>query len=126
LFSVSKRKYIIKGRIKDQSDFDKICAGTTFENDSAEKCTLNANSSNTNLEKILTFIATKGTILSQTAHDALIRKRNALALQQHEIEDEMVVCNMKIQRWLAGEEDDFELKLEFIIEGCNSTWLRNR
>jgi hypothetical protein len=75
---VSKRKHITEGGIKDQSAFDKICAGTTFENDSVEKCTLNANSSNTNLEKIQTFIASKGTILSQTALNALIRKRNGL------------------------------------------------
>jgi len=26
----------------------------------------------------------------------------------------------------VGEEDDFELKLESIIEGCNGTWLRNQ
>jgi hypothetical protein len=26
----------------------------------------------------------------------------------------------------TGEEDDFELKLESIIEGCNGTWLRNQ
>lgn len=76
--AVSKRKHITEGGIKDQSAFDKICAGTTFENDSVEKCILNANSSNKNLEKIQTFIASKGTILSQTALNALIRKRNAL------------------------------------------------
>lgn len=26
----------------------------------------------------------------------------------------------------VGEEDDFELKLESVIEGCNGTWLRNQ
>ncbi|WJX50552.1 hypothetical protein P8452_36839 [Trifolium repens] len=117
---------ITEGGIKDQSGLDKFCADTTFENESVEKCTLNANNSNIDLEKIRTFIASKGKILSQTAVNALKRKRNTLALQKRVIEDEIAVCNMKIQRWLIGEEDDTELKIDSIIEGCNGTWLRNQ
>ncbi|KAK2434256.1 hypothetical protein P8452_31428 [Trifolium repens] len=119
---------ITEGGIKDQSGFDKFCADTTFEHESVEKCTPNANNSNIDLEKIRTFIASKGKILSQTAVNALKRKRNTLALQKRLIEDEISVCNMKIQRWLIGEEDgdDTELKIDSIIEGCNGTWLRNQ
>jgi hypothetical protein len=69
---------ITEGGIKDQSGLDKFCADTTFENESVEKCTLNANNSNIDLEKIRTFIASKGKILSQTAVNALKRKRNTL------------------------------------------------
>ncbi|XP_045813435.1 uncharacterized protein LOC123907281 [Trifolium pratense] len=116
---VSTRKHITEGGIKDQSAFDKICADTPFDNETVEKCTLIANNSNIDLEKIGIFIASKGKILSQTAVNALKRKRSALALQKRVIEDEIAVCNMKIQRWLIGEEDDMDLKIDSIIEGCN-------
>lgn len=74
----STRMLITEGGIKDQPAFDKICANTTFENDSIEECALIANNSNPDLEKIRVLIASKGKILSQTALNALIRKRNAL------------------------------------------------
>ncbi|GAU29102.1 hypothetical protein TSUD_58680, partial [Trifolium subterraneum] len=124
--AVSTRKHITEEGIKDQSAFDEICADTTFENESVEKCTLIANSSNIDLEKFRIFIASKGKILSQTAVNALKRKRNTLALQKRVIEDEIAVCNMKIQRWLVGGEDDFDLKVDSIIEVCNGTSLRNQ
>ncbi|XP_012570395.1 uncharacterized protein [Cicer arietinum] len=124
---VTTRTHVIKGGIKDQSASDKLCADTTFENEPIEKCTVTANNSNRDLEKLQIFIASKGDILSQTALNALIQKRNALALKQRAIEDEIAVCNMKIQRWLiVGEEDELELKMESIIEGCNNTRLRNQ
>ncbi|KAL5052699.1 hypothetical protein RYX36_033381 [Vicia faba] len=122
---VSARKHITEGGTKDESAFDKICTNTTSENDSVEKCTLIANNSNTDLEKFRTFIASKGKILSETAIKVLIRKRNALTLQQQTIEDAIVVCNMKIHKWLIGE-DDMELKIESIIDGCSDTCLRNQ
>ncbi|KAL5052700.1 hypothetical protein RYX36_033382 [Vicia faba] len=123
---VSARKHITKGGTKDESAFGKICTNTTSENDSVEKCTLIANNSNTDLEKFLTFIASKGEILSETAIKVLIRKRNALTLQQQTIEDVIVVCNMKIHKWFIGEEDDMELKIESIIDGYSDTCLRNQ
>ncbi|KAL5070298.1 hypothetical protein RYX36_021185, partial [Vicia faba] len=78
------------------------------------------------LEKFRTFIASKGKILSETSIKVLIRKRNALTLQQRTVEDAIVVCNMKIHKWLIGEEDDMELKIESIIDGCSNTCLRNQ
>ncbi|XP_050884095.1 uncharacterized protein LOC127087266 isoform X3 [Lathyrus oleraceus] len=123
---VSTRTHITEGGIKGTSAFDKICANTTSENESVEKCTPIENNSNTDLEKFRNFIASKGKILSETAIKVLIRKRNALTLQKRMIEDSIAVCNMKIQRWLIGEEDDMELKIESIIDGCNGTCLRNQ
>ncbi|XP_058748888.1 uncharacterized protein LOC131621861 isoform X2 [Vicia villosa] len=122
----STRTHVTEGGIKDASSFDKICANTTSENESVEKCTLIENNSTTDLEKFRIFIASKGKILSETAIKVLIRKRNALTLQQRKIEDAIAVCNMKIQKWLIGEEDDMELKIESIIDGCNDTCLRNQ
>ncbi|KAL5096237.1 hypothetical protein RYX36_000564, partial [Vicia faba] len=123
---VSARKHITKGGTKDESAFDKICTNTTSENDSVEKCTLIANNSITDLEKFRTFIASKGKILSETTVKVLIQKRNALTLQQRTIEDVIAVFNMKIHKWLFGEEDDMELKIESIIDGCSDTCLRNQ
>lgn len=75
---VSTRTHITEGGIKGASAFDKICANTTSENESVEKCTPIENNSNTDLEKFRNFIASKGKILSETAIKVLIRKRNAL------------------------------------------------
>ncbi|XP_020223264.1 uncharacterized protein LOC109805551 isoform X2 [Cajanus cajan] len=162
----SSRMLITEGETKDQSICDKICAKTSFENDSIEECalitnkpdtdleklenltaskgktssqtakppfktdsieecSLIANYSSTDLEKLQIFVASKGKTLSQTALNALMRKRNALALQQRKIEEEIALCDKKIQRMLTGGEDDLELKIESIIEGCNDTWVRN-
>ncbi|KAL5073747.1 hypothetical protein RYX36_012731 [Vicia faba] len=33
---------------------------------------------------------------------------------------------MKIHKWLIGGEDDMELKIESIIDGCSETYLRNQ
>ncbi|KAL5052394.1 hypothetical protein RYX36_033076 [Vicia faba] len=41
--------------------------------------------------------------LSETTIKVLIRKRNALTLQQRTIEDAIAMCNMKIHKWLVGE-----------------------
>ncbi|KAL2592098.1 hypothetical protein AAZV13_12G048200 [Glycine max] len=84
-----------------------------------------ANHSNSDLEK-LQILSDSKKILSQTALAALIRKRNELALQQRKIEDEIAVCDKKIQRMLTDGEDNFKLKIESIIEGCNGTWVRNQ
>ncbi|TKY48338.1 hypothetical protein E2542_SST25754 [Spatholobus suberectus] len=101
-------------------------AKTSFKNDSIEECALIANNPNSDLEKLQILIASKGKTLSQTALNALMRKRNALALQQRMIEDEIALCDKKIQRMLTSGEDDLELKIESIIEGCNDTWVRNQ
>ncbi|XP_061367309.1 uncharacterized protein LOC133310397 [Gastrolobium bilobum] len=122
----STRMLITEGIIKDQSACNKICANTSFEKDSIKECALIANNSNLELEKLQILLASKGKTLSQTALNALIQKRNALALQQRMIEDEIALCDKKIQRMLTGGEDDLELKIDTIIEGCNDTWVRNQ
>ncbi|KAL2332210.1 hypothetical protein Fmac_019791 [Flemingia macrophylla] len=109
-----------KGKTSSQT------AKPPFKTDSAEECSLIANYSNFDLEKLQILVASKGKKLSQTALTALTRKRNALALQQRVIEDEIALCDKKIQIMLTGGEDDLELKIESIIEGCNDTWLRNQ
>ncbi|XP_014521141.1 uncharacterized protein LOC106777845 isoform X2 [Vigna radiata var. radiata] len=65
-------------------------------------------------------------ILTQTALASLIRRRNELALQQRKIEDEIAVCDANIEKMLSDGEDNFRLKIESIIEGCNGTWLSNQ
>ncbi|KAK7341586.1 hypothetical protein VNO80_24521 [Phaseolus coccineus] len=99
-------------------------------NMSSEKGTVDgriqiANHSDSDLEK-LKVISDSKKILTQTALAALIRKRDDLALQQRKIEDEIAVCDKNIQRILTDGEDNFGLKIESVIEGCNDTWLRNQ
>ncbi|XP_057452965.1 uncharacterized protein LOC130744826 [Lotus japonicus] len=116
---------IPEGGINDQSALDKICANTTLENNSIEDCALIAKKSNLDLDKLQIFLASKMKTLSQTALNALIGKRNALALQLRMIADEIALCDMKIQR-ISGGEDVLALKIDSIIEGCNDTWVRNQ
>ncbi|KAG4948064.1 hypothetical protein JHK84_041510 [Glycine max] len=97
-------------------------AKASFENDSIKECALITNNLNSDLEKLQILIASKGKSLSQTALNALMQKRNALALQQRMIEDEIALCDKKIQRMLTSGEDDLELSIESLIEGCNDTW----
>ncbi|KAL9296512.1 hypothetical protein ACSQ67_022408 [Phaseolus vulgaris] len=99
-------------------------------NMSSEKGTVDghiqiANHSDSDLEK-LKVISDSKKILTQTALAALIRKRDELALQQRKIEDEIAVCDKNIQRILTDGEDNFGLKIESVIGGCNDTWLRNQ
>ncbi|CAJ1955566.1 unnamed protein product [Sphenostylis stenocarpa] len=101
-------------------------AKSSFQNDHIEECALTANNPNTGLEKLQFLVASKGEALSQTALNALKRKRNALALQQRKIEDELALCDKKIQRMLTSGEDELELKIESIIEGCNDAFVRNQ
>ncbi|RZB62796.1 uncharacterized protein LOC114388245 isoform X1 [Glycine soja] len=101
-------------------------AKASFENDSIKECALITNNLNSDLGKLQILIASKGKSLSQTALNALMQKRNALALQQRMIEDEIALCDKKIQRMLTRGEDDLELSIESLIEGCNDTWVRNQ
>ncbi|XP_027343413.1 uncharacterized protein LOC113855983 [Abrus precatorius] len=122
----STRMLITEGGVKNQSTCENICTKTSFENDSMEEHALIANNSNSDLEKLQTLIASKGKALTQTALNALIRKRNMLALQQRMIEDEIALYDKKIQRMSTSGEDDLELMIESIIEGCNDTCLKNQ
>ncbi|CAL0329183.1 unnamed protein product [Lupinus luteus] len=66
------------------------------------------------VEKLQVLLDSKGK-LSQAAITSLMRKRNELALQQREIEDEIVMCDKTIQRLLTdGIHADVTVKgLEF-------------
>ncbi|QCD88448.1 hypothetical protein DEO72_LG3g2996 [Vigna unguiculata] len=88
-------------------------------------CIQIANHSESDLEELKVLSDSKK-MLTQTALAALLRKRNELALQQRKIEDEIAVCDRNIERILSDGEDNFRLKIESIIEGCNDTWLKNQ
>ncbi|XP_027355087.1 uncharacterized protein LOC113864994 isoform X2 [Abrus precatorius] len=124
----STRMLITEGGINNLASFHNICANrpnASTEKDTVDDSTKTENLFNSNLEKLQILLNSKK-MLSQTALAVLIRKRNELALQQRKIEDEMAICDEKIQRMLTDGEDDFELKIESIIEGCNDTWGRNQ
>ncbi|CAJ1933317.1 unnamed protein product [Sphenostylis stenocarpa] len=116
---------ITEGGINNLSSLHNIFANrpnTSSEKGTVDGCTQIANHSNSDLEKLKIL----SDLMTQTALAALIRKRNELALQQRRIEDEIAVCDKNIQRMLSDGEDDFKLKIESIIEGCNGTWLSNQ
>ncbi|XP_057456273.1 uncharacterized protein LOC130747365 isoform X3 [Lotus japonicus] len=120
---------ITESEINNLASCHKICANgpnTSSEKDTIDGCKLIANHCNSDVEKLHILVDSKE-ILSQTALTALIRKRNELALQQRKIEDDIANCEKKIQRVLTVDgEDEFELKIESIIEGCNDVWVRNQ
>ncbi|KAL5169264.1 hypothetical protein HKD37_11G031208 [Glycine soja] len=120
----STRMLIAEGGVNNLASLHKNYAhrpNTSSEKGKLVSFTPTANHSNSDLEK-LQILSDSKKILSQTALAALIRKRNELALQQRKIEDEIAVCDKKIQRMLTDGEDDFKLKIESIVEGCNDTW----
>ncbi|KHN06212.1 hypothetical protein glysoja_031654 [Glycine soja] len=124
----STRMLIAEGGVNNLASLHKNYAhrpNTSSEKGKLVSFTPTANHSNSDLEK-LQILSDSKKILSQTALAALIRKRNELALQQRKIEDEIAVCDKKIQRMLTDGEDDFKLKIESIVEGCNDTWVRNQ
>ncbi|KAI9079351.1 hypothetical protein K1719_038650 [Acacia pycnantha] len=61
-----------------------------------------SNSNNVDLERFQKFLALKGEILSQTSLKILHQRRNELVLQQQKIEDEITLCNNKIETILNG------------------------
>ncbi|XP_019436555.1 PREDICTED: uncharacterized protein LOC109342935 isoform X3 [Lupinus angustifolius] len=121
----STRMLITVDEIKNQSYCNQNCVNTASEKAAVNECALIANHCNSDLQKLQTLLSSKRETLSQTALTALIGKRNELALQQRMIEDEIALCDKKIQRISAGRDDDLEIKIESIIEGCNDIWIRN-
>ncbi|KAJ1376207.1 double strand RNA binding domain from DEAD END PROTEIN 1 [Sesbania bispinosa] len=123
----STRMLITEGGVKNLASCIEICASnTSSEKDTLDDHTLIANHSNSDLEKLQILLDSKK-IPSRTALTALIRKRNELALQQRRLEDEITTTDKKIQRLTVDGEEDFELIMESIIEGCNNnTWLWNQ
>ncbi|KAH1089523.1 hypothetical protein J1N35_016780 [Gossypium stocksii] len=69
--------------------------------------------------KLHNAIASKDHVLSKTALRVLLNKRDKLVLQLRNIGDEIAQCDKKMQTILNGGEDDLELKLDLVIEGCN-------
>ncbi|KAF1886984.1 hypothetical protein Lal_00046222 [Lupinus albus] len=122
----STRMLITVGEIKNQSARNQKCANTSSEKAAVGECSLIARNSNSDIEKLQTLLASKRETLSQTALAALIGKRNELARQQRMIEDEIALCDKKIQRISSGGEDELDIKIESIIEGCNDIWVRNQ
>ncbi|XVF37842.1 hypothetical protein REPUB_Repub20aG0045900 [Reevesia pubescens] len=75
--------------------------------------------------KLQKAIASKEPILSETAKRVLLSKRDKLVIQLRNIGDEIAQCDKKIQTILNGAEDDLELKIDSIIEGCNDACLKS-
>ncbi|OIW03745.1 hypothetical protein TanjilG_30021 [Lupinus angustifolius] len=118
----STRMLITVAEIKNQSACNQKCANTSSEKAAVGERSLIPNHSNSDLEKLRTLLASKRETLSQTALASLIGKRNELALQQRMIEDEIALCDKKIEKISSGVEDELEIKIESIIEGCNDIW----
>ncbi|XVF84484.1 hypothetical protein PTKIN_Ptkin17bG0040700 [Pterospermum kingtungense] len=75
--------------------------------------------------KLQNAIASKEHILTETALRVLLCKRDKLVLQQRNIGDEISQYDKKLQTILNGGEDDLELKIDLIIEGCNDVCLKS-
>ncbi|GMN59427.1 hypothetical protein TIFTF001_028514 [Ficus carica] len=84
-------------------------------------------SNSNHLDRIQVTIASKENILSQTAVKVLMRRRDKLSLQLHHLQDDIAECDRKIHTILneTGGDDDFALKIESIIEGCNDVCVRS-
>ncbi|MED6144653.1 hypothetical protein PIB30_017753 [Stylosanthes scabra] len=101
---------------------NKIWGYTDSEKDIQEEFSPVANNSHSNIEKLQKFLDSKGEVLSQTALTVLKRRKNELTLLQRMIDEDIALCEQKIQRILADVEDGLEIKIDAIIEGCNYSW----
>ncbi|KAK4286592.1 hypothetical protein QN277_003126 [Acacia crassicarpa] len=120
---VTTRTLITDEGAKNLASCNKTFINNSSIEDSKDRCTLitsQSNSNNVDLERFQNFLALKGEILSQTSLKILHQRRNELVLQQQKIEDEIALCNNKIETILNGGEGALELKIESIIEGCNN------
>ncbi|KAL9233209.1 hypothetical protein vseg_008233 [Gypsophila vaccaria] len=78
-----------------------------------------------NLQKIQQIIASKDNLISQTALKVLYRKRELLSQQLRVLGDELALCDRNIDIILKGGEDDLDVKLNSVLEGCNDICLRS-
>ncbi|MED6206005.1 hypothetical protein PIB30_022895 [Stylosanthes scabra] len=108
-----------------KSACNKIWGYTDSEKDIQEEFSPVANNSHSNIEKLQNLLDSKGGALSQTALTILKRKKNELTLLQRMVDEDIALCEQKIQRILADVEDSLEIKLDTIIEGCNYAWEEN-
>ncbi|XXG79896.1 hypothetical protein AAC387_Pa09g0864 [Persea americana] len=76
--------------------------------------------SSENLDKVQMVLASKGNDLLKSALQALHSKRDELCHQHRQLEDEIALCEKKIQTIIGGGEDDLMLKIESIIDACNA------
>lgn len=116
-FRTMKPSIIAKGNVEDM-----ICSKILSDKDlisTGERDLITSLSNPKHVDKLQGFMALEGNILAQTAVQVLIRKRDKLSHQHRTIEDEIALCDRKIQTFLKGNNDDFALKIETIIEGCN-------
>ncbi|GLT68968.1 hypothetical protein SLA2020_411570 [Shorea laevis] len=79
-----------------------------------------SDSKDSNSAKIQKTIASKENILSKTALRVLHSKRDELVLNQRLIEDKIAQYDKKIQTIMSGGDDDLELKIDSIVEGCDN------
>ncbi|GLT90601.1 hypothetical protein SLE2022_085240 [Rubroshorea leprosula] len=79
-----------------------------------------SDSKDSNSAKIQKTIASKENILSKTALRVLHSKRDELVLNQRPIEDKIAQYDKKIQTIMSGGDDDLELKIDSIVEGCDN------
>ncbi|XP_022929889.1 uncharacterized protein LOC111436360 isoform X2 [Cucurbita moschata] len=108
---------------------EKVASGNLSDNISDQNrnddhALITCQSNTKNLSKMQAIIS-KETALSQAAIKALIRKRDKLSHQQRIIEDEIAQCDKNMQTILRGDEDDFVVKLDSVIECCNDVCLRS-
>ncbi|KAG7013892.1 hypothetical protein SDJN02_24061, partial [Cucurbita argyrosperma subsp. argyrosperma] len=108
---------------------EKVASGNLSDNISDQNrnddhALITCQSNTKHLSKMQAIIS-KETALSQAAIKALIRKRDKLSHQQRIIEDEIAQCDKNMQTILRGDEDDFVVKLDSVIECCNDVCLRS-
>ncbi|CAJ2679056.1 uncharacterized protein LOC123916860 isoform X1 [Trifolium pratense] len=117
----STRILITEGGINNIASSGKLCANRpniSYVKETTDACTKISNHCNSDREKPQSLQDSKKK-LSRTAIASLIRKKNQLAIQQRKIEEEIAICDTKLQRLLTDGKDDFELMIECIVEGCN-------
>ncbi|GKV33247.1 hypothetical protein SLEP1_g41775 [Rubroshorea leprosula] len=79
-----------------------------------------SDSKDSNSAKIQKTIASKENFLSKTALRVLHSKRDELVLNQRLMEDKIAQYDKKIQTIMSGGDDDLELKIDSIVEGCDN------
>ncbi|GAU43912.1 hypothetical protein TSUD_88850 [Trifolium subterraneum] len=97
----------------------------SYEKETTDACTKSSNHCHSDREKPQSLQDSKKK-LSRTAIASLIRKKSQLAIQQRKIEDEIAICDAKLERLLTDGKDDFESMIECIVEGCNDVLATNQ
>ncbi|KAL6194276.1 hypothetical protein ACLB2K_035360 [Fragaria x ananassa] len=105
---------------------NKTCYINSSSQESKSGHTFATSQSNLNdFDKLQNTIASQEQILSQTAWNVLMKKRNELSLKKRNIEDELARCEKDIQTIINGGQDGSAVIVKSVIEGCNDGYLRN-